>query len=96
MDSRADNLTPEERWHAQQAMGVNAGGFLSIVVDRLLKEPPPPNEPYTPPEGRDSPESVHPSGSPPKIWRSEAMPVRLDVEGVCRQEAVLSRSPSAF
>ena len=48
MDSRADNLTPEERWRAQQAMGINVGGFLSIVVDRLLKEPPPPTEPYTP------------------------------------------------
>jgi hypothetical protein len=48
MDSRADNLTPENRWHAQQAMGINVGGFLSIVVDRLLKEPPPPTQLYTP------------------------------------------------
>jgi hypothetical protein len=31
-------------------MGLNVGGFLSIVVDRLLKEPPPKTEPYTPPD----------------------------------------------
>jgi hypothetical protein len=50
VDRSLDNLTPEERWRAQQAMGINVGGFLSIVVDRLLKEPPPRTEPYTPPK----------------------------------------------
>jgi hypothetical protein len=50
MDSRADNLTHEDWWRAQHAMGINVGRFLSIVVPRLLKELPPPTEPYTPPD----------------------------------------------
>jgi hypothetical protein len=60
MDSRADNLTPEERWRIQQAMGLNVGGFLSIVVDRLLNEPPPSTEPYTPPDEDVPPSSYIP------------------------------------
>jgi hypothetical protein len=48
MDSRADNLTPEERWRIRRAMGINVGGFLSIIVHRLIAEPPLPTEPYIP------------------------------------------------
>jgi hypothetical protein len=54
----ASSMTPEEKWRAQQAMGIDVGGFLSIVVDRLLKEPPPPTEPYTPP-AEDVPPSLY-------------------------------------
>jgi hypothetical protein len=54
MDWSLDNLTPEERERMKRGLGPH-GQFFQIILPRLIEEPPPEPEPYSPIDIPDNP-----------------------------------------